>query len=141
MGKVIVTVIEAKDLKAVDGGGTSDPYVKVYHGKKEVLKTKHISKNLNPQWNEQVTINNVAASNLTLNFEVKDYNRIGVNPTIGEYVLDVASVLNVADGVMSNDIWTPPLKGGDNGRLHLKLEFVAGHTEEDHRKSFFGLKK
>ena len=51
-GKLIISVIEAKALKAVDFGGTSDPYVVVDVGDMS-KKTKYISKNLNPSWNEQ----------------------------------------------------------------------------------------
>ena len=51
-GKLVIAVIEAKALKAVDFGGTSDPYVVVDVGDM-TKKTKHVTKNLNPSWNEQ----------------------------------------------------------------------------------------
>lgn len=49
-----VTVIKAEDLPALDMGGTSDPYVKVYllPDKKKKFETKVHRKTLNPEFNE-----------------------------------------------------------------------------------------
>jgi Ca2+-dependent lipid-binding protein len=135
-GKLVLTVVEAKDLKAVDSGGTSDPYVKVMHNKKEILKTQVVKKNLNPSWNETVSIPNVAVDGLVLLFDVKDYNRIGANVTIGEIEVNVAKHLNLETGQLSADFWTEPLNGG--GQLHLKLEYHEGMTEESKRQTIFG---
>lgn len=52
-----VTVIKAEDLPALDMGGTSDPYVKVYllPDKKKKFETKVHRKTLNPEFNETFT--------------------------------------------------------------------------------------
>lgn len=49
-----VTVIQAEELPALDMGGTSDPYVKVYllPDKKKKFETKVHRKTLNPVINE-----------------------------------------------------------------------------------------
>jgi len=49
-----VTVLQAEDLPALDMGGTSDPYVKVYllPDKKKKFETKVHRKTLNPIFNE-----------------------------------------------------------------------------------------
>lgn len=49
-----MTVIQAEDLPALDMGGTSDPYVKVYllPDKKKKFETKVHRKTLNPVFNE-----------------------------------------------------------------------------------------
>lgn len=49
-----VTVIKAEDLPALDMGGTSDPYVKVYllPDKKKKFETKVHRKTLSPVFNE-----------------------------------------------------------------------------------------
>lgn len=59
-----VTVIQAEDLPALDMGGTSDPYVKVYllPDKKKKFETKVHRKTLNPVFNE------------TFQFKVRLYN-------------------------------------------------------------------
>jgi Ca2+-dependent lipid-binding protein len=45
-----VTIVGARNLKAMDRGGTSDPYARVRIGTKGVYKTKHIKKTLTPEW-------------------------------------------------------------------------------------------
>lgn len=49
-----VTVIQAEELPALDMGGTSDPYVKVYllPDKKKKFETKVHRKTLSPVFNE-----------------------------------------------------------------------------------------
>jgi len=49
-----VTINDAKELPAMDIGGTSDPYVKVYllPDKKKKFQTKVQRKTLNPVFNE-----------------------------------------------------------------------------------------
>lgn len=50
-------IIQAAELPAMDMGGTSDPYVKVYllPDKKKKFETKVHRKTLNPTFNEQFT--------------------------------------------------------------------------------------
>lgn len=50
-------IIQAAELPAMDMGGTSDPYVKVYllPDKKKKFETKVHRKTLNPVFNEQFT--------------------------------------------------------------------------------------
>lgn len=52
-----VTVHQAEDLPALDMGGTSDPYVKVYllPDKKKKFETKVHRKTLSPIFNETFT--------------------------------------------------------------------------------------
>lgn len=52
--QLIVGVLQAQDLPAMDIGGTSDPYVKVYllPDKKKKFETKVQRKNLCPVFNE-----------------------------------------------------------------------------------------
>lgn len=52
-----VTVNQAEELPALDMGGTSDPYVKVYllPDKKKKFETKVHRKTLNPVFNENFT--------------------------------------------------------------------------------------
>lgn len=55
--QLIVGILQAQDLAAMDMGGTSDPYVKVYMlpDKKKKLETKVQRKNLCPVFNETFT--------------------------------------------------------------------------------------
>lgn len=83
-----VTVMEAKDLAAMDIGGTSDPYVKVYllPDKNKKYETKVHRKTLNPVFNESfkflVPYGDVMGK--TLVFAVFDFDRFTKNDEIGE---------------------------------------------------------
>ncbi|KAF3331391.1 C2 and GRAM domain-containing protein [Carex littledalei] len=50
--KLVVQVIEARNLLAMDSNGLSDPYVKVQLGRQRA-KTKVVKKSLNPIWDEE----------------------------------------------------------------------------------------
>jgi synaptotagmin-1 len=60
-----VTVIKAEELPALDMGGTSDPYVKVFllPDKKKKFETKVHRKTLNPEFNETFVFK-VSAKNI-----------------------------------------------------------------------------
>ncbi|OVA19744.1 C2 calcium-dependent membrane targeting [Macleaya cordata] len=49
--KLLVGVIEARNLRAMDLNGFSDPYVKLQLGRQK-FRTKVVKKNLNPSWGE-----------------------------------------------------------------------------------------
>lgn len=74
-----VGVIEAENLPAMDMGGTSDPYVKLYlmPEKKKKQETKVHRKTLNPIFNEQFNfkIPYAEITSKTLVFAVYDFDR------------------------------------------------------------------
>ena len=49
--RITISVLQARNLKAADRNGLSDPYVVVTQGK-HFETTKTIKENLNPTWNE-----------------------------------------------------------------------------------------
>lgn len=51
--RVLVHVIEARQLASKDRNGRSDPYVVLTLAKAAKAKTKVIKGNLNPRWDEQ----------------------------------------------------------------------------------------
>lgn len=66
--QLIVGILQAQDLAAMDMGGTSDPYVKVYMlpDKKKKFETKVQRKNLCPVFNETFTFKVYAPLMMTL---------------------------------------------------------------------------
>ncbi|XP_071995798.1 multiple C2 and transmembrane domain-containing protein 1 isoform X3 [Engystomops pustulosus] len=56
MYQLDVTLKRGNNLAARDRGGTSDPYVKFKIGGKEVFRSKTKHKNLNPVWEEKVSL-------------------------------------------------------------------------------------
>ncbi|XP_031727153.1 rabphilin-3A isoform X2 [Anarrhichthys ocellatus] len=90
---ITVNIIKARNLKAMDIGGTSDPYVKVWlmHKDKRVEKKKTVTMKrcLNPIFNESFPFD-VAAHVLretTIIITVMDKDRLSRNDVIGKIYL------------------------------------------------------
>ncbi|XP_076311214.1 synaptotagmin-1-like isoform X2 [Tachypleus tridentatus] len=92
-GKLTVVILEAKNLKKMDVGGLSDPYVKIsiHQGNRRLKKKKTTIKKrtLNPYYNEsftfQVSFEQIQKVHLVVT--VVDYDRIGTSEPIGKVVL------------------------------------------------------
>ncbi|XP_028672904.1 synaptotagmin-1a isoform X2 [Erpetoichthys calabaricus] len=94
--QLIVGIIQAAELPALDMGGTSDPYVKVYllPDKKKKFETKVHRKTLNPSFNEQF-IFKVPYAELggkTLVMSVYDFDRFSKHDIIGEIKVPMNTV-------------------------------------------------
>lgn len=92
-----VTVIQCTELPALDMGGTSDPYIKVYlmPDKKRKFETKVHRKTLNPFFNENFSFKQVPYSETfdkTLVFAVFDYDRFSKHDQIGEVKIPLCMV-------------------------------------------------
>ncbi|NXI92113.1 SYT1 protein, partial [Psophia crepitans] len=91
-----VGVKQAAELKAMDSGGTSDPYVIVYltSDTKRKYETKVYRKTLNPIFNESFTfqVPQVEVPESTLVMQIYDFNRFTKHDIIGEVRLPLASV-------------------------------------------------
>ncbi|XP_006633601.2 synaptotagmin-1a isoform X2 [Lepisosteus oculatus] len=89
-GKLTVVILEAKNLKKMDVGGLSDPYVKIHlmqNGKRLKKKKTTIKKNtLNPYYNEsfsfEVPFEQIQKVQIVVT--VLDYDKIGKNDAIGK---------------------------------------------------------
>ncbi|XP_015239467.1 synaptotagmin-1-like [Cyprinodon tularosa] len=92
-GKLTVVVLEAKNLKKMDVGGLSDPYVKIHlmqNGKRLKKKKTTIKKNtLNPYYNESFSfeVPSEQIEKVQLAVTVLDYDKIGKNDAIGKLLL------------------------------------------------------
>lgn len=100
-----VGVLQAEELPALDMGGTSDPYVKVYllPDKKKKFETKVHRKTLNPVFNEQFNFKVAYAeiTTKTLVFAVYDFDRFSKHDQIGE----VKIPLNMVDLAQTIEEW------------------------------------
>lgn len=112
---VQVTLIEARNLKAMDRGGTSDPYCRVRVGSKQVFKTRHIKKTLQPDWNESFTTKVKGI----MDFKVKDHNTI-TDVDIGDHQFDVTNFVKPGQPF---DGWLP-LSPEGTGEIHVKIALV-----------------
>ncbi|KAI1884681.1 hypothetical protein AGOR_G00228920 [Albula goreensis] len=109
--QLIVGILQAQDLAAMDMGGTSDPYVKVYMlpDKKKKFETKVQRKNLCPVFNETFTfkvrvksmwlsgfpqrsIPYAELGGQTLVMQVYDFDRFSKHDVIGEIKIPMNSI-------------------------------------------------
>ncbi|KAI8070792.1 C2 domain-containing protein [Gongronella butleri] len=111
---VQITLVEGRNLKAMDRGGTSDPYARVRIGNKVVYKTKHVKKTLTPVWNESFV---AKVDSGKLDIKVKDKNTL-TDVDIGDAVLDVSNVLQSGQPY---DGWLK-LSPADAGEIHVRVE-------------------
>ncbi|KRZ78842.1 Synaptotagmin-1 [Trichinella papuae] len=92
-GKLTVVILEAKNLKKMDVGGLSDPYVKIVlmqEGKRLKKKKTSIKKcTLNPYYNESFSfeVPYEQIQKVSLMITVMDYDRMGSNEAIGRIIL------------------------------------------------------
>uniref|UniRef100_A0A8C5DTQ5 Synaptotagmin n=1 Tax=Gouania willdenowi TaxID=441366 RepID=A0A8C5DTQ5_GOUWI len=92
-GKLTVVILEAKNLKKMDVGGLSDPYVKIHlmqNGKRLKKKKTTIKKNtLNPYYNESFSfeVPSEQIEKVQVALTVLDYDKIGKNDVIGKVLL------------------------------------------------------
>uniref|UniRef100_A0A8C7R6F4 C2 domain-containing protein n=1 Tax=Oncorhynchus mykiss TaxID=8022 RepID=A0A8C7R6F4_ONCMY len=113
--KLIVGILQAENLPAMDMGGTSDPYVKVYMlpDKKKKFETKVQRKNLCPVFNEtfifKIPYQELGGQTLVL--QVFDFDRFGKHDVIGQISIPMNSV----------DLAQP---------LHEWRDLVGGEKEE-----------
>uniref|UniRef100_A0A8C9YJW5 Synaptotagmin 9 n=1 Tax=Sander lucioperca TaxID=283035 RepID=A0A8C9YJW5_SANLU len=108
-GRLTITMIKARNLKAMDITGASDPYVKVSlmcDGRRlKKRKTSTKRNTLNPVYNEAIVFD-VPPENIeqiSLMIAVMDYDRVGHNEVIG-----VCRVGNDADS-LGRDHWSEML--------------------------------
>ncbi|CAO1358349.1 unnamed protein product [Diamesa hyperborea] len=92
-----VTVIQAEELPALDMGGTSDPYVKVFllPDKKKKFETKVHRKTLSPVFNETFVFKSLPyadAMNKTLVFAIFDFDRFSKHDQIGEVKVPLCQI-------------------------------------------------
>lgn len=96
LSELTVGIKQASSLKAMDFGGSSDPYVKVYicPGKTKICETKVFKSTLNPVFNEQFSFQ-ISKSTLlksTAVMKVFDFDRFSKHEIIGELRLELCNV-------------------------------------------------
>ncbi|KAJ3020939.1 hypothetical protein HKX48_009472 [Thoreauomyces humboldtii] len=126
-GFVILTIVEGRDLKAVDHDSTSsDPYIKVqqiHHGKlKTVHRTAVIKKTTNPRWSAEICVLAVPPSQIRI--AVVDKNTIKKDVPLGEIDVDFAEWFDTTSGTLppAVDRWLP-LGVGGTGEIHVKAQY------------------
>ena len=148
--KIIVKVIEAKDLLPADANGLSDPYLKFPHGQEGVVdlpnkqhKTKRIDNTINTFWNELFVIEYNPMKCTKLRVEVYDHDYIGKNDFLGAGYINLEWI-NVSSEKYKEE-WLPLMieKINENtkqkefiqkGFVHVQIRVFGFHYLEDSEK-------
>jgi hypothetical protein len=131
-GLVVVTVHEARNLKASDTNGSSDPYVVVQFGEHDKRTTKVVKKNLNPLWhNERFTFRSTGSMEMKkLSFTVMDWEKLKFNThdVLGSFDIALIDVSNCQDCTL--DAWKT-LQNVEHGDLHITVQFIPIDLADD----------
>lgn len=90
--KLIIQVIEARNLLAMDSNGLSDPYVKVQLGRQRA-KTKVVKKSLNPIWDEEFSFR-VGNLKEEICISVLDEDKYFADDFLGQIKVPVSNLLD-----------------------------------------------
>ena len=99
--KLLVHVIEARCLPAMDPNGLSDPYVRLQLGKHR-SKTKVVKKNLNPYWDEEFSFR-VGDLSEELTVSVLDEDKY-IDDFLGQVKIPLSKVMD-ADNLSLGTQW------------------------------------
>jgi len=89
--KIIIKVLQGKDLAPKDSNGKSDPYLTIIYGL-QTFKTKHERKTLCPVWTDQTFVLPLDANNNQILVECWDWDRIGGHDFMGEFFLNTTTI-------------------------------------------------
>lgn len=124
-------IVQAEELPAMDLGGTSDPYVKLFllPEKKKKFQTKVQRKSLNPVFNESFTFkipfSEVASQTLVLN--VFDFDRFGKHDQIGQISIPLGKI-DLATSLEKTDLIESPPENR-LGEVCLALRYVPNKNK------------
>lgn len=103
VGVLMIRLVEASDLAGMNISGKSDPYVTLTLGE-QTVSSKHVTHNVNPQWNEMLMLSWDGASPLLV--ELFDRNTISADRGMGAFQVSLsqlAPLLENADATI--DEW------------------------------------
>ncbi|CAL2043345.1 unnamed protein product [Caenorhabditis brenneri] len=126
-----VVIVQAEELPAMDLGGTSDPYVKLFllPEKKKKFQTKVQRKSLNPVFNESFTFKipfaEIAGQTLVLN--VFDFDRFGKHDQIGQISIPLGKI-DLAVSIEKTDLIESPPENR-LGEVCLALRYVPNKNK------------
>ncbi|CAO2169498.1 unnamed protein product [Urochloa humidicola] len=129
--RLTVRVLEARNLRAMDSNGFSDPYVKLQLGKQR-FKTKVIKMNLNPTWDQEFSFL-VGDVRDVLKLDVYDEDILQMDDFLGQLRVPLEDVL-AADDLSLGTQWYQLLPKGktnkavDCGEICLSIYLESSGT-------------
>ncbi|KAE9591544.1 hypothetical protein Lal_00039054 [Lupinus albus] len=124
--KLVVRVIEAKNLPPTDPNGLSDPYVRLQLGKQR-FRTKVIKKCLNPKWDEEFSFR-VDDLNEELVISVMDEDKFLIDDFVGQLKVPMSLVFDeeiksLGTAWYSLQPKSKKIKNKESGEVRLSIYF------------------
>jgi len=133
-----VTILSCANLRAVDKGGTSDPYVKVRpkDGAVKWLKTPTIKKTLDPVWNNAILDFDGVSMKDGFEIEVWDHNAIQKDKLLGsaQFTVDDPELTEQAFPEYEEAVRITKSLGDGNGTVCLQICPHFGSKLKYHRR-------
>ena len=133
VGTVQVKVVEAKGLAAKDSNllaaATSDPYVECFVGS-SYWRTRVISKQLDPHWEEEVTFETASPSDV-LHVVLFDWNQFKSHAFLGEKLIPLCDLKRKGDKIEDWFLLEKPdtMSEGVTGEIYLSVQLTATGTD------------
>ncbi|XP_058196570.1 C2 and GRAM domain-containing protein At1g03370 [Rhododendron vialii] len=129
--KLLVRVIEGRNIPAMDPNGLCDPYVKLQMGKQK-FRTKVVKKCLNPSWCEEFTFK-VEDLKEELLVSVLDEDKYLIDDFVGQIKVPVSRVFDSDDKSLGTAWYslqpkTKKSKNKDCGDILLTICFSQGNS-------------
>lgn len=125
---LVIRVVEARYIAAMDKGGTSDPYCRLKCSfNKQRFKTKVIDKSLTPKWDESFKFFTHGAPEGTVTLKMWDKDRWTTDDFLGEITIDVSRFHDK----QPHDSWIalehePKKKTPEKGEVRLIITYDSG---------------
>jgi len=134
----VLHIIEAKDVRAADSNGKSDPYVEVKINGHKAFKTHVIKETLNPKWDSELWVGHTKtgksdpiteealhASEFIVH--VLDKDKFGKSDFLGEVKITGEEVIQGFDKNFPLRDKEGAKKHEAKGEIHLKCEYHRGN--------------
>ncbi|KAI0336165.1 tricalbin [Cubamyces sp. BRFM 1775] len=121
-GLVRVDLLDGHSIHAADRGGKSDPFVVFHLNGQRVYKSQTKKKTLNPEWNENFTVQVPSRAGSDFQLEVFDWNQIEQAKSLGVAKIDLESLEPFTS--VERSIPLTHVKHGDKGEIRVRLLFT-----------------
>ena len=146
---LLIEIVSCRDLLVADKTGESDPYVKIKMGKKDLHRTKHILKTLNPVFTEETNnsyVLDMPAMELYgkkgIQLKVKDWDRgIRGDDDLGTVNIPADTLYNFGEDTKEFKLDPPPGKSDHAGYISIRCTEIGAEERDSRKKGFFGRKK
>ncbi|XP_062269398.1 multiple C2 and transmembrane domain-containing protein 1 isoform X2 [Platichthys flesus] len=133
MFKLEIELKRGHNLAVRDRGGSSDPYVKIKLGNKDVFRSKTIHKNLNPVWDERTTVIMEGLSE-PLHVKVFDYDFAFQDDFMGSAYLNVESLEQQRSIPVTLVLKDPQYPDQDLGTVELAVTLTPKDSPIEERR-------